>query len=179
MTSLISPDDVNAINGGGGLADTDLQDVIDREEAELIRRFGAHYASMTTVAQRRPGGQRSVYLTRPIGTISSVSEYLYLGDTTPHTLVENTDYFTWTDEGRIERLGVCWGPYVSVVFVPADDTQLRKLVLLELVRVAVTQSVFRSESATGVEDSYTYTLAADTWACARDDQYKRLMMGPM
>lgn len=179
MPSLISPADVNAVNGGGGLSNSDLQAVIDREEAELIRRFGAHYQSMTTVSQTRPGGRRSIYLTRGIGTVSSVSEYLYLGDTAPQALVENSDYVTWADEGRLERLGGCWGSKVTVVFIPVDDTYLRKQVLLELVRVAVSESPFQQESVKGVEDSYSYMTGGKDWMALRETQYARLLMSPL
>lgn len=157
------------------LSTVELLQVVSREEQELVRRVGAHSGS---VSETHPGKTKSIYLTRPIASVSSVSEYVYLGDTAPQTLVLNTDYVLWEDQGRIERLYGCFGPKVVVAFTPDDDTDLRKQVLIELVRIALNQSAYKSESVEGVEDKYSYVAAQD-WQAARDQQYARLSMGPM
>lgn len=157
------------------LNDVELQAVVTREEVELVRQIGAHTGSVTEI---RPGGSKSIYLTRQIASITSVSEYLYLGDTAPQVLVVNTDYVAWEDQGRIERLDGHFGPKVTIVYTPDDDRELRKQVLIELVRIALNQSPYQSESVSGVEDSYSYT-AAQSWQAAREQQYARLSMGPM
>lgn len=169
--SLITPADVNALNAGGGLSDASLQDIIDREEAEIIRRFGANYPGPITVT--RPGGQKSIYLSRTIGTITSIVEYLFLGDTAPTTLT-TTDYFVWTDQGRVERVmtGRKWGAYVTVVYTPQDDTNLRKQVLIEIVRIGANKRIAGTKTANGI--SITTTQSDQDWHAAREAQYARL-----
>lgn len=169
--SLITPADVNALNAGGGLSDAALQDIIDREETEIVRRLGANYPGPITIT--RPGGQKSIYLSRPIGTITSIAEYLYLGDTAPTTLT-TTDYFVWTDQGRIERVVSArkWGAYVTVVYTPQDDTNLRKTALTELVRIATTQK--QAGVVSGYGFSVETTQNSEEWRVAREEQYARL-----
>jgi len=169
--SLITPADVNAVNAGGGLSNADLQTVIDREEAELVRRFGANYPASITVT--RPGHQRSIYLGRAISTVTSIAEYLYLGDTAPTTLT-SADYFVWAGQGRIERItSACkWGAYATVVYAPADDTDLRVQVLLELVRIATNQKMAGTVSGYGFS---VETVQDDKqWYALREAQYARL-----
>jgi hypothetical protein len=168
--SLITPADVNALNAGGGLDDADLQTIIDREEAELVRRFGANY-SASPITVTRPGGAKSIYLNRAIGAITSIAEYSYLGDTAPTTLT-SADYFIWSDQGRIERLSCHWGAYAVVVYTPVDDTELRKQVLIELVRVNANQTLAGKVSGLG----YTIeaTQSAASYKATREAQYGRL-----
>jgi hypothetical protein len=177
--SLISTDDVTRYGAGGGLADADLQIVIDAEEAELVRRFGAHSGSR---AETLHGGGRSIYVRRPIASITSIVEYLYLGDAAPITLA-TADYYAWADEGRIERLyGVypgpaIWGPRVVVTYTPSTaDLTLRKQVLIELVRIGVSQDTGASVSGLG------YSISggpkdSQAWRSARESLYSRLGAG--
>lgn len=179
MTSLVTTAEVNALNAGGGLGDSDLQALIDREEAELVRRFGAHTGSR---AETLHGGKASIYLKRPIASVESVVESLWLGDSGPQTLT-SADYVIWADEGRLERIygtgyvtynaGYRWGPRVVVTYTPADDSALRKQVLIELVRVGAAQDTGASVSGLG------YSIGggpADpiAWERARAAVYARL-----
>lgn len=174
--SLVSPDDVNAVGGGGGLSDATLQDLIDREEAEIIRRYGAHYVNpSTTITATREGGGPNLFLNRPILSVSSIAEYMYLGDTASTLLT--SEYFVWANQGRIQRLGstyatqATWGAYATVVYVPQDDSTLRAQVIIELVRIAAAQQ-------TGIDISgYGYSIkgrAAQEWQRDRAEQYNRL-----
>ena len=172
--SLVSLADVRALAADGGLSDSDLQAVIDREEAELVRRFGAHDGPLTEIVR---GHGRSLYLARAIASVTSITEYLYLGDTAPQTLT-TSDYYVWGDEGRIERLtgagygAVCWGATVTVVYTPVDQADLRSQVLLELVRLATAQDAGGSVSGLG----YSIRGAGSTkdWEAARSREYARL-----
>lgn len=159
------------------LDDTQLQSIIDNEESELVRRFGPHGDGTTAITEGpKPGGERNVYVSRPIVSISSITEAVYLGDT-PET-VDSTTYYAWKDEGRIERLpsgSQTWGRAVTVTYVPSDDRALRKQVIIELCRLALSQTTLKSESIAG-EYSYT-TLADDSsggWEATRARQYRRL-----
>lgn len=138
--SLLTIAQAQALGVGLGLSDADLQVIIDREEAELVRRFGAVYTG-AAISETTHGGGHSIYLKRGIGTASSIVEYLYPGDTAPVTLVA-ADYFVWSDEGRIERVSTasCWGAVVAVSYIPTDDRDLWRMVLAELVRIATEQT---------------------------------------
>lgn len=173
--ALLTAAEVQALGVGGDLAAADLQDIIDREEAEMIRRYGAHTASITESV--RPNG-RSVYLKRAVSSVTSVAEALYLGDASPVTRAA-TDYVIWSEEGRLERAadGAGWGAMVTVVYTPVDGTNLRTMVLLELVKIAVSQGGGGGANETIREGDVSYAasggMAAD-YAAARAAQYARL-----
>lgn len=166
------------------LDDDSLQAVIDREEAELVRRYGAHGDGTTAATEIHEGGLPSIWLRRKAVSITSITE-TYIGGTSPTTLV-STDYYRWTGRSQIVRLpaGTLWGyrssaltyddaniwqPLVTVVYVPEDDRSLRRMVLIELTRIAVEQTSMRSETfLTG------YSYQAPDWSKARANQYSRL-----
>lgn len=174
--SLLTPADVQALGVGVDLATATLQAVIDREEAELTRRFRAPQAAAITETVRPRGD--SLYLKRAISTVTSVHEALYIGDPAP-ALRAVTDYVIWAEEGRIERsaLAAGWGPLVTIVYTPPDETSLRQSVLLELVRIATEHGSGGGGSETVSEGGSSVTLqqgkAAD-YAAARAAQYARL-----
>lgn len=163
-----------------GLDDAALRQIIDREETEIIRRGGAHYVDASTpITETRTGGEESVYLRRPILSVTSVSETPYLGGT-PIVLTPS-QYFVWPDLGRLVRLpvgpayttvlgaGLRWGDLVTVVYVPQDDTSRRKNVLIELVRLTLERTAMKSENVAG---EYSYT--APEWELARAQLYRSL-----
>lgn len=151
--SLLTPADLQALGIGLDLDTAALQGVIDAEEAELVRRFGPNYPGpqTETVLGRRGA---SLFLMRAIESVTSIVSYLYLGDTVPVTLVA-ADYLIWNDEGRVQRVptgpnaAAYWGERATVVYVPFDDTALRKSVLVQLVGIGVAQSA-SSESGGSV-----------------------------
>lgn len=172
--SLLTPAEAQALGAGLSLTTAELQAVIDREEAELIRLFGPHYTGVAVVEQV-PGKGASLYLRRPIGTVSGISEYFYLGDTA--TTLVAADYHIWADEGRITRLPeyAKWGRLVTVTYIPQDDSELRKMVLIELIRIATEQST-AGGSVGGL--SFSIGGGGDTtgagWKAQREAQYARL-----
>lgn len=179
--SLLAPADVQALGIGLDLSDAALQSVIDAEEAEIVRRFGPNYPGPQTETVR---GRRvpSLYLKRAILSVTSVVEYLFLGDTNPTTLTAQ-DYFVWPDEGRLERISTGtygafhWGERAIVVYVPADDTSLRKSVLTELIRVSTEQagSSGGGESVAGLGFSVGKSVSGgSTFDTQRSAAYARL-----
>lgn len=147
--SLLTPAEVQAYGVGLALSTSDLQTVIDQEEAEIVRRFGSAAGARTETVR---GGASSIFLKRAISSVSAVSEYYYLGDTA--TALASTDYYVWGDEGRIERILTAgkWGALISVTYTPVDDTLLRKSVLLDLIRIATEQPT-SGESVSGLSFS--------------------------
>ena len=174
--SLLTPAEVQAFGVGLALASSDLQTLIDREEAELVRRYGAH-ASAAPFTETARGSGRNLYLKRPIASVSSVTEYLFLGDTAPSVLTVS-DYFVWGEQGRLERIMTAnqWGQIAVVVYTPIDDTDVRKSVLLELVRIGSEQS---ASSGGGSVSGLSFSISGDTsaaggWDTQRAAQYARL-----
>jgi hypothetical protein len=151
------------------VAASDLIEVILREEAAIIARYGAHYVAATTITETTDGGMKSVYLKRRIGSVSSITEATTLGGTA--TTLAASAYYVWPGQGRITRLpdGTAWGRVVTIAYIPADDTDLRRQVLIELTRLAPEQTAMQSESVTG---EYSYT--APDWEKTRKRLYKRL-----
>ncbi len=144
------------------LTDPELQAVIGREEDEIIRLYGAHYISGTTVSETVEGGGPSLFVRRPILSVSSVAE--------DGTALESTAYRLWANQGRIERLpkGATWGEVITVVYVPQDDNSRRKAALIDLVRLAVERAALKSESIAG---EYSYT--APDWEAERAKLLRR------
>lgn len=179
--SLLTAAQAQALGIGLSLSATDLQAVIDREEAELVRLFGAVYTG-AAISETTHGGGRSLYLKRRITSVSSIIEYLYPGDTAPVTLT-TSDYFVWGDEGRIERVpwgttaSTTWGRVVTVSYVPTDDTDLWRMVLAELVRIATEQTATSgggSVAGLGFSVSDSSSASGGSWGNLRAAQYARI-----
>lgn len=169
--SLLTIAEVQALGIGVGLSDATLQSIIDREESELTRLFGDASAARTETTK---GGGCSVFLRRAISSVSSISEYYYMGDTA--TVLIATDYYVWGDEGRIERISTAskWGALVAVTYTPVDDTNLRKSVLLELIRIGSEESVSGGESVSGLGFSVGATSTASALTNPRAALYARM-----
>jgi hypothetical protein len=76
--SLLSVDELRA-QVQTGVNDVELQTIIDREEAEIVARYGAHADGSSAIAEPCDGGACSVYLKRRIASVTSISEARALG----------------------------------------------------------------------------------------------------
>jgi hypothetical protein len=130
------------------LDDSQLQAVIDREEEDVTRLYGAPYAALSYDTETLEGGGCNLMLHRPLSTVTSVTE--------DSAALAATDYRVWGRQGRLERLpaGSTWGVVVTVVYTPVDDNNKRKRTIIELVRLATERTAMKSESIAG-EFSYT------------------------
>ena len=179
MASLVTPALVKILVKTG-LTDAELQTIIDLEEAEVIRLFGAHYTGASQeITETLHGGGKSLWLRRRIVSVTSISE--------DGLALTSGEYRVWPDEGRIQRLsGVTawlsgddddtiqnkWGQVIVIVYKPADDSTQRKPVIIELVRLALERTSMQSESVGG---EYSYT--APIWEERRAQMLKRLSLG--
>ena len=77
----------------------------------------------------------------------------------------------WHDQGRIERVYYEWDEKVTVAYVPRDDREKRKSVIIELVRIELERTTMRQESVAG---EYSYT-APMNWEAERQKLMRRLM----
>jgi hypothetical protein len=125
------------------LEDDALQRIIDAEDAEITRRFGAT-STQTDVLK---GGSEYLFLSRKATTIASVTEEVY--ETT--TTLATDDYDLWWNQA-LERDPdgtngrTTWGERVTVVYTPQDITAQRRGVLIALVQLAVRYNGVQSES---------------------------------
>ena len=137
MPALLTAADIRA-HVETALDDVALQTVIDRVDADLVQRAGPHSGPLT---ETMTGRTRSAYVSRPIASVSSVREGAIIAAETP-MLSATDEYRLWPTEGRIERFpaGSSFATVVEVVYTPVDETDRRKRVLLELVRLDLAQS---------------------------------------
>lgn len=158
------------------LSDAELAAIIADEEAEMVRKCGAHGDGTTAVVERHRGSGTEIFLNRRAASVSTVTE-LYPGST-PTTLTTEQYYFGAT--AVITRLpfGALWpaGYTITVTYVPEDDRALRRMVLIELVRLALSQTGYTQETETSASGSHSYTLGSGSWERARANQYARLRM---
>ena len=153
-----------------GLNDADLQRIIDREEAWVVRNFGAHYVDAnTTVVETLTldTAGESLFLRRVAGSLSSIVE-------DGVTLVA-ADYRLWAGQGRIERLpaGTKWLPRVVITatYKPYDDREQRKEAIIDLARLTLERTAMKSESIAG---EYSYTAWEGGWDAERVKVMRRL-----
>lgn len=166
MTSLVTPANVKALVNTA-LSDTNLQDVIDRVEAQITQRIGAPWTDDSTPAQvvKNYRGE-GPYLFTPT-EIHDVVSIVEDGSTL------TTDNFrTWAG-GVIERLetGTSWGDRCVVTYKPVDDRKVRTQVIIDMVRLVIERTAMKSESIAG---EYSYT-APDNWDAEFRKAMKRLM----
>ncbi len=176
MPSLVTPQEVQALVQSS-LSTNQIQEVIDREETELIRRFGAHTnidaTTLVRLVEDLVGLQTSVFVDRRINTVASITVSLDAFVTNVTPVSDRIDYRVFADEGRIERalLGVPikWERDVRVTYTPYDDDDVRKSCLIDVVRIALERQAFQSESVAG-----EYSYRAPDWEQARESIYGRL-----
>jgi len=151
------------------LSNDDLQAVIDRVEAEIAELVGAPTEG-GDLTETLAGEGQELFLKRPIASVTSVTEYASLSDTTGTALTENSDFFVWGEQGRLTRLSGTWGAKVIVVYTPTDQDEKRKAVTIDLVRIVLVTSPLQSESVAG---EYSATFP-DNWEHEKAKVLRRL-----
>lgn len=154
------------------LNDTALGQIIDEEEAEVVRRFGAHASSGSVVETIDSEKACNVFLPRRINSVSTVTE----GDGITQTALAPADYRIWPNEGRLERiatLGITieWQPHVVITYTPQDDEKERQRILVELCRISIERQIMKKETV-GQQD-YSY-VAPDDWEKEREKVLSKL-----
>lgn len=151
--SLVTVADVQALINTS-LSSSDLQDVIDRVEAQVTARIGAPQtdAYATTVTKTLRGEGMNLFMPTEVYEVSSIVE-----DTVTLT---SDEYRVWGG-GVIERLpmGSNWGDRIVVTYKPADDREKRSQVIIDLVRLVLERTALKAESVGG---EYSYT-APENW----------------
>jgi hypothetical protein len=165
MTSLVSTANVKALINTS-LSDANLQDVIDRVEAQITERIGEPQtdAYATTITKTLRGEGYYLFMPTEIYVVVSVTEDL--------NLLTSDQYQLWAG-GVIERLPSesYWGDRTVVVYKPTDDRKRRAQVIVDLVRLVLERTAMKSENIGG---EYSYT-APDDWDAEFRKAMRRLM----
>lgn len=171
--SLVTVSEVRALVDTD-LTDDDLREVIDRAEAEMVAHVGSHASSgAVTETVINPGGV--LYLSRPAASITSVTEYWGLSSTVTGSVITTTSYYPNLTGSYLHRLGSDWADRVVVVYVPADDDERRRSVLIELIRLELSPSGMASESMRFADGtSYAYQSGEGGRERARAGLFQRL-----
>ena len=165
MPSLVSPADVKKLVKTA-MSDPDLQEVIDRVEAQIVEKIGLPQDNDYTIEITKTlrGGTDSLFLPTEIHSITSIVE--------DDVALEADEYRVW-GAGVIEHLPINsnWGKVCVVTYKPADDRPKRKQVTIDLVRLVIERTAMKSESIAG---EYSYTAPED-WDAEFRKAMKRLM----
>src|SRR5688572_4360173 len=88
------------------LKPAELQALLDSIQQDLIDLLGNPYVdTSTTISETHAGYTRDVFLTRPVLTVDTVTEYTELASTDTGTeLTEGTHFHVWPKEGRLQRM---------------------------------------------------------------------------
>jgi hypothetical protein len=163
--SLVSTAEVKALVNTS-MSDVNLQDVIDRVEAQIVERIGEPQteAMATTITKTYRGEGFYLFLPTEIHAVVSITE--------DGNALASSEYQTWGG-GVIERLPSesYWGDRMTVVYKPSDDRLKRRQVIIDLVRLVLERTAMQSESIAG---EYSYT-APDDWDAVFRKTMKRLL----
>ena len=153
------------------LATDAIQRLLDESEEQIIRKFGPH---STAITEDMVGVSKFIFPARPITSVTSITETVGVTDT-----VLATDDFKLIHTSRmIERLSdgtnarKLWGDRVKLIYVPDDETKLRKGVQVDLVKLAI-QNEGLSSIDTG---NYKATNVSD-YEAEREKILSRLRRG--
>src|SRR5574341_499429 len=160
MASITSVEDVRRlVKSAAAMVAEDVQALIETEELEIVRRFGAHYSTAVgfKVTEVKEGHTLNIFLHRRFTSIISIKE-------DDSTALDSSSYRAFGNQALIERLpaGRLWGNIVEVEYVPEDDTAARRAVTVELVRIAIERTAMKSESVAG-----EYSFTAPDWDVER------------
>jgi len=159
------------------LSDADLQDVIDRVEAEITARIGPAQNDNGTVqiTKQLHGGTQHVFLPVEIGEVVSIVEdgAALVADeyrAWPGGVIERLPGSTWPGDKTLRTRAGVWGRFVVVTFKPADNRLERKAAAIDLVRLDISRTAMVSESIAG---EYSYHAPVN-WEGERRRILKRL-----
>lgn len=136
------------------LSDEALQRILNAEEAEIVRRHGP----TATQSETLQGNETYLFLSRTASSITSVIETE--SDNLTQTTLASNDY-RLLPAGKIERLVTgtnprsFWSHLVTVNYVPENQADQRRLVLMQLAMLTAKYNAMKSESVGGGDYSGT------------------------
>lgn len=145
------------------LSDAELQRIIDEANLEVVRRYGGHSDSGSpvteTIVVEAPA--HHIYPSRPVSTVSSVTEYT--GSTVAAetaTVLSSNDYRLLHGGRALRRLTSGdnarghWGHRVDLEYVPENDGNQRQEVILKLAMLSLQYRGLQSEQAGDYRATY-------------------------
>lgn len=137
MPSLVTPTEVKALVQTS-LTDSELQTVIDREEAWLAGRIGALSGSRTETFYPTRGAE-PLFLRRPAPsvTVTDDGDAVDLGE-------DDGEYRLLYGGTVVHRINTDWGDKVTVTYTPNDSAAV-KTAVIDLIRLRITDTGFVSE----------------------------------
>jgi hypothetical protein len=128
------------------LIDAALTRLINDADAAIVDRYGPHTGDVTVDLE---GEGAQIFLDRPVGAVTSVTEYVVRQDATGVVLAAND----WRALGghRLERLNTgtnprsTWGERIVLVYAPADEAARRTFMTVDLVKLAAKYEALESE----------------------------------
>ena len=151
MATLLDTSDLRE-NIETDLIDAALQRLNEAAELLVIQRGGPLSSDTKTYiinsSDYPDGRDKFITLSRPPGSISSISEQIFSSDP---VILDATDYDIIGS--NLERLNdgtnprSCWGHKVIIIYVPEDNEAIRKGVIIDLVKAAVAYQGVSEEKA--------------------------------
>lgn len=134
------------------LPDDAVQRLIDANALSINQRAGTVGSVSLTIA----GGQsRYIFLDRPVGAITSITEYFPDPIGISGVVVDSTDYRILNGGTLLERWGYgthpadWWSDRVEIVYDAVDDSAERNRVLLKLIQLDINRAPGLSEIKIG------------------------------
>lgn len=133
------------------LKDEAIQRLIDDAEDEIEQKIGQLQTQSEYI--RDVGICTLLFLRRKASSISTVVEEVKVADGSYETTTLSSDDYRLVSDMQIERLAdgtnprTLWGDNVSLVYIPKDDASRRKVVTVDLVKLAVRYEGVDRESA--------------------------------
>ena len=116
-----------------GLPDSALEWLIDEADHQITDRYGPHSGEITETNVSRLD---LVFLRRQAATIAEVKQYGYQTLASAATVVAPATYEIRYD-GWVLARPQCWMPLVQVRYTPVSTVEIRRGVLLDMVRLAL------------------------------------------
>ena len=142
------------------LEDSDLQIVLNRVEQEITDDIGIPYVDpVTSISEQVQGDRNNLFLKRPISSVDSITDE-------NGNALSLSNFIVWNKQGRLQYKRHYHYSYTynrpnrqyTVVYVPADRRQERKQAIIDLVRVALSQTALKGESVGG---EYSYSTPSN------------------
>lgn len=154
---LLTPTELKARGVETDLADAVLEDYIAEAEAMLERVAGP--SGLGPFTEDLIGGGGVIFPRRRVATITSVSALANDGTTTALEAATYRVQFGGLGISRLSRLP--WPTAVRLVYVPADDDEIRKGIVTRLVRCALSHRGLITGERAG------------SWSAQYGDDYER------
>ncbi len=150
---VVTLDEIRALVPNG-LASVDLLGVIEREEAAFARVIGPLTGSRTlTLYDVAADG--AFHLRRPVASVTI----------TDNGVAVAASAFRLVDDGTvIQPISGAWLGPVAITFTPTDELEVKRVVI-DLVRLALTETGFESESVG--DHSYSRGARSERYALMR------------